>query len=85
MRLCDTRVTGPVSLTGGSSVALGDPTTDCGPNVMVGPVTVTGTATVIAGNQIVGTLACSANDPAPTNHGAPNTVVGPELGQCQDL
>ena len=40
---------------------------------------------MIAGNLIIGPLACSGNNPAPVNHGAPNLVIGPRSGQCRGL
>jgi Alpha amylase, catalytic domain len=87
IRLCDTRVTGPINLTGSGTVRLGDPDIGCGPNTVTGPVTVTASTgpTVIAGNRIVGPLACTGNDPAPVNKGLPNTGAGPKSGQCRDL
>lgn len=43
------------------------------------------TRTEIEGNTIGSFLACTANTPAPTNDGHPNTVTGPRLGQCSTL
>jgi hypothetical protein len=40
--------------------------------------------TVIKANTVYGTLACSANTPAPTNAGQPNTA-GSKTGQCAAL
>ena len=40
--------------------------------------------TVIKANTIVGTLACSGNNPAPTNAGQVNTA-GAKTGQCTAL
>lgn len=40
---------------------------------------------VVAGNLILGLLACSGNEPAPTHHGSPNTVTGRKSGQCAGL
>jgi len=40
------------------------------------------TAPEIEANTIGGPLSCSGNTPAPTNDGHPNTVSGPEKGQC---
>jgi uncharacterized repeat protein (TIGR01451 family) len=87
IELCDTRATGGLNINGSSEVTLGDPTVDCEPNHVVGPVTVKGTdgPSVIAGNRIVGPLACTGNVPDPVNNGFPNSVVGPQSGQCQDL
>jgi 5'-nucleotidase len=55
---------------------------------VTGPISVTGNTggpAVIAGNKIVGALACSGNDPAPGNDGRKNTVHGPVTGQCKKL
>jgi hypothetical protein len=43
------------------------------------------TRTVVSGNRITGTLACSANDPAPVNNGLVNRGNGPREGQCAKL
>jgi hypothetical protein len=85
--VCGSAVAGAVDLTGSSAVRLGDPLAACAPNAVVGSVTVTGTVgpTVIAGNVITGSLACSGNDPAPVNNGEPNVVLGPKTGQCAEL
>ncbi len=85
--VCDTRVTGPLTVRGAGSVTIGDPANDCAGNTITGPVSVTGIAgpSVIAGNRIVGSLACSGNNPPPINNGHPNTVVGPKGGQCSSL
>lgn len=40
--------------------------------------------TVIKANNVFAILACSANDPAPTNAGQPNTA-GSKTGQCSAL
>lgn len=37
--------------------------------------------TVLRANTVMGTLACTANDPAPVNGGQPNTA-GAKTGQC---
>jgi large repetitive protein len=52
-----------------------------------GPVSITGKtgATVVAGNSVNGALSCSANNPAPTDGGTPNTSNGPATGQCSGL
>jgi Tol biopolymer transport system component len=42
-------------------------------------------ATVIKANVLYGTLACSGNNPAPTNAGQPNTGPGSKTGQCSGL
>jgi hexosaminidase len=36
----------------------------------------------VEANRISGPLTCSGNTPAPVNDGLPNTVTGPETGQC---
>ncbi|MFW6091254.1 MAG: S8 family serine peptidase [Actinomycetota bacterium] len=92
--VCDTRVVGPVTLTGTGprdlglpAVTFGDPASDCAGNTVVGPVTVSGTEgpSVVADNRIGGPLSCSGNDPAPVDNGFPNNVLGPKGGQCSDL
>jgi hypothetical protein len=83
--LCGTDVSGPVTLTGGSSVTIGAPALDCDPNTVDGPVTVVDSTgwNVIAGNEISGPLSCTGNDPAPA--GSDNDVGGPKTGQCAGL
>jgi hypothetical protein len=41
--------------------------------------------TLVAGNRVTGTLACSGNDPAPVHNDLPNRVTGAKLGQCARL
>lgn len=50
---------------------------------MSGPTNVT--SSVIGANRIAGPLSCAGNVPGPVNHGQPNTVSGPTLGQCSLL
>jgi Subtilase family/Fibronectin type-III domain/PA domain/Viral BACON domain/Peptidase inhibitor I9 len=77
-------VTGPVSLREGTTqVALIG-------NHITGPVslarnTTAPTLIVVAGNTVVGPLACDDNEPPPVNNGQPNMVSGPASGQCRDL
>jgi hypothetical protein len=40
---------------------------------------------MVSGNTIIGSLSCFANDPAPVDHGLPNTATGGKLGQCAIL
>jgi 5'-nucleotidase len=58
-------------------------------STVVGPVSVrqtsSATAPVIAGNRVIGLLACSGNSPAPTDNGDPNVVIGVATGQCAKL
>ncbi len=72
------KVTGGVSLTSGSGGLT------LGANLLAGNVTVSsnsvGTPTVKA-NSVVGTLACTGNNPPPVNAGQPNTAVA-KSGQC---
>jgi len=75
-------VTGPVVLQGNKGGVSIDTAQ------VTGPVSVTGNTggeAVVAGNKIVGPLACSGNDPAPNNDGRKNTVRGPATGQCAKL
>ncbi|WP_246076185.1 GH92 family glycosyl hydrolase [Amycolatopsis cihanbeyliensis] len=92
-------ITGPVTATGAASVLLhgtevGGPvalTRASGPVALEsvdigGPVTLTGNpGPLVAASGIRGPLACTANDPPPTDHGLANTVRGPATGQCRDL
>jgi hypothetical protein len=41
--------------------------------------------TLLAGNTIAGPLACSGNNPPPTDAGQPNTVTAGASGQCATL
>jgi endo-1,4-beta-xylanase len=43
------------------------------------------TPITVAGNTIVGLLACSGNEPPPVAGDEGNTVIGVVLGQCRDL
>ncbi|MBE1875547.1 S8 family serine peptidase [Myceligenerans pegani] len=86
VRVCDSRLTGALTVTRSSGVTIGDPAANCGGNRVTGPVTVTRSeGPVIGDNRIVGPLACYRNDPEPTNNGAPNTVTGRQFGQCREL
>ncbi|MCW2930597.1 MAG: hypothetical protein JWM19_1559 [Actinomycetia bacterium] len=77
---------GPVALSGNTDGLQLDG------NTIAGPVSVTNTSgsdplapalsALIAANTIVGPLACSGNNPAPTSGSQPNTVDGPRSGQC---
>lgn len=84
VELFDSTITGPVRITGSTQrVAIAG-------SQISGPVTVSGNATgtvpiVIAGNRIVGLLACTGNQPAPVNGGHTNDVTGPRSGQCAML
>lgn len=76
------KITGPVVLHGNKSGVKIDTAKVTGPIQVTGN---TGGPAVIAGNKIVGVLACSGNDPAPGNDGRKNTVVGLKSGQCAKL
>jgi len=59
-------------------------------NRLAGPVSLVGNSTggtpiVVTGNDIIGSLSCSGNDPAPVNYGRPNSITGPSSGQCARL
>lgn len=76
------KITGPIVLHGNKAGVKIDTAS------VTGPVSVTGNTggpATIAGNKIVGALACSGNDPAPGNDGRKNTVRGPASGQCKKL
>lgn len=85
--VCGSRISGPVTLSGSTSVMLGNPVLGCAPNTVSGPVTVSGTRwwNVIAGNAIAGPLSCGGNAVPPVNNGFTNTVTGPKSGQCSRL
>ena len=71
-----------VSIGGSSAVRLGDPITQAAPPGSLGSVKVTGRVgpTVIGGGDlIIGPLACTGNDPAPTNNGFARTVTRTRL------
>ena len=76
----DASMYGPLHSTGAEQVELVS-------SSISGPVSITGTtsSTVLSGNEIRGPLSCSDNDPAPSDLGSPNTVRGPQTGQCSDL
>jgi 5'-nucleotidase len=76
------KITGPVSLSGNKSGVEVDTSSVTGPVSVVGN---SGGAAVVAGNRVVGPLACSGNNPAPGNDNRKNTVVGPKSGQCAKL
>ena len=42
------------------------------------------TRTVVSGNRITGTLACSGNDPAPANNGLANSGGRPRAGSVRE-
>lgn len=74
------RVAGDVTFTGNTAGVT------FGANTVSRNVTVNGNAgpTVIKATTTYGTLACSANNPPPTNAGQPNTSTT-ETGQCAGL
>ncbi|WP_089774343.1 hypothetical protein [Ruania alba] len=71
---------GPVHSTSASWIELTE-------SSISGGVSIVGStrSTTISGSEVNGRLACSENSPAPTNLGVPNTVSGPQTGQCRDL
>lgn len=79
--LAGTEITGPVRVRGATGVVNLDRTR------VTGPVRLADNATddwpiVLAGNRILGPLACTGNDPAPVDEGMPNQVTGRTAGQC---
>lgn len=74
------RISGNVTLTGNTSGLT------FGADIVSGTVTVDNNAgaIVVKANQIFSTLACSGNNPAPTNAGQTNTA-GAKTGQCATL
>jgi hypothetical protein len=84
VQLRGTSAVGPVSVSGTTArVAIVD-------SRFVGPVSLTGNVTgatpvVLSGSTVIGSLACSGNEPAPADGGRANTVVGRATGQCARL
>ena len=78
--LLGTTVAGDLRVTGSGPVAVENA-------VVRGSVTLrrNDTATLVAGNRITGTLACSGNDPAAVGNGLANRVGGPRQGECARL
>lgn len=86
--LCDSEVTGPVTIKNTTgTVTIGDTRVDCGGNTITGPVRVEHNATdsgaVIGGNRITGLLGCTGNTTMPSNGSQINTGTGPRTGQCE--
>ncbi len=84
LEISDLTVIGPVSLRGSTSLL------SFTGNHVTGPVSVTNNVTgstpiLVSGNTVIGPLACSGNQPPPTNGGIPNQVLGPVSGQCTGL
>ena len=82
--LRESEITGPVTVTGttGGVALSGNQVTG---NVSVNGNTTDGLAIVVAGNRIVGPLACAGNTPPPINQEVPNKVTGQATGQCAGL
>ncbi|MBD3942676.1 exo-alpha-sialidase [Microbacterium sp. NEAU-LLC] len=78
-----TTIAGPVRITGSGGSVVVDRAK------ITGAVSLTDNhsalASVLAGVDLRGPLACSGNAVAPTDAGAAATVVGPRTGQCADL
>jgi hypothetical protein len=75
------QVTGPVLVSGATgSVSLFA-------SQVTGSVSLLGGSGVsaVAGNTVIGSLSCFGNEPAPVDHGLPNTATGGKLGQCAEL
>jgi hypothetical protein len=75
------QVTGPVLVSGATgSVSLFA-------SQVTGSVSLLGGSGVsaVAGNTVIGSLSCFGNEPAPVDHGLPNTATGGKLGQCATL
>ncbi len=85
--VCDSEVLSGFKADRSVAVMLGNPEIDCAPNLLVGGVKLTKTdgPSIVAGNLIVGPLACSGNQPPPVNLGERNLVVGRRSGQCARL
>jgi uncharacterized repeat protein (TIGR01451 family) len=87
LTICSTALGGSLQTTGAAKVTIGDPYNGCGSNALIGAITINTTAgpSVFGGNIVLGTVACSGNDPAPVNNGAKNLVIGRKSGQCSKL
>ncbi|HWN22799.1 MAG TPA: hypothetical protein VNP93_12555, partial [Gaiellaceae bacterium] len=72
--LAGSTFTGSVTLTGNSSPEI---------TILSGETRNYGIGVV--GNRVVGSLACTGNDPGVTNYGAPNLVIGSKSGQCAGI
>lgn len=87
--ICRVTFSGSVAVTSSTGVIQigGDqPTPLCGSNVITGGISVdnnTASDIQVAGNLILGNLACGNNSPAPA--GAGNLVFGTASGQCSGL
>jgi hypothetical protein len=84
--VCGSQLLGAVRVDGSTGpVRVG--AAECAPNVVVGAVRLDGNTggTVVAGNRITGVLSCTGNEPAPSNEGVPNQVLGARTGQCAGL
>ncbi|WP_144300644.1 lamin tail domain-containing protein [Stackebrandtia nassauensis] len=81
--LCSSKVVGTIAIDGSSGpVTLGG---DCDGNRVVGRIGLTDNTggVTIVDNTLVGSLACTGNDPAPTGEG--NRISGSRTGQCKEL
>lgn len=79
LTLLDTSIGGPLAANGVADLSL--------ENARIGgPAALTrGAAPLIAATTVRGPLACTGNDPAPTNNGLANTIGGPSTGQCKEV
>jgi len=82
--LTDSAVQGPVRISGTTGAVVIADTTVMGQVSLTGNTT-SGGATLVAGNRVLGPLQCSGNTPDPVNIEFPNSVLGPETGQCAGL
>jgi hypothetical protein len=79
-----------IAVVEGDHVKKGESIVEVTDNEIGGPVRLVGNSTgdvpiVLGGNTIAGVLTCQSNEPAPTDDGNPNTVTGPQQGQCRNL
>jgi len=82
--ICDSTISGAVSVTGSTGpVVLGDPTA-CGGNAFSGGLTLAlnSGGVVVGGHNVHGALAGTGNGPPPTDDTHPHSVTGARVGQC---
>jgi len=83
--LLHTNVTGSAAITGTTGELSLEHSTVVGPVSLVGNIGQPDAPSLVSWNTIQGPLSCESNDPPPVNNGLPNTVGGPQTGQCASL
>jgi len=80
--LLHTTVAGAVTITGTTGELSMENSTVNGPVSLVGNVGQPDAPSLVSWDTIQGSLSCVSNSPPPVNNGLPNTVSGPQIGQC---